>query len=149
VTGKLGEVMRESSSIAMTYAKTFLHQKYPETDQSMFFDKYSIHLHVPEGAIPKDGPSAGVTITSAYLSLALNQPLKQNLGMTGEISLTGKVLPIGGVKEKIMSAAREGLTTLIFPKANQRDVERLPNNIKQGITFHYAETYEEVFKVIF
>jgi len=94
--------------------------------------------------VPKDGPSAGVTITTALISLAMNKPINQNIGMTGEIALTGKVLPIGGVKEKTMSAAREGIKTLIFPKGNQKDVERLPDYIKEGMTFHFAENYEDV-----
>jgi ATP-dependent Lon protease len=108
-----------------------------------------IHVHFPEGSTPKDGPSAGCAITTALLSLALNQPIPQDIGMTGEISLNGKVLPIGGVKEKTMAAGREGVNTLIFPKANEKDIKKLPEYIKEGITFHFAEDYMDVFKIVF
>lgn len=116
--------MQESSSIALTYARDFLldnelSSKFSEEQRLeavKFLQNQDIHVHFPEGSTPKDGPSAGITITSALLSLALKQPIRQDLGMTGEISLNGKVLPIGGVKEKTMAATREGLTTLIFPK---------------------------------
>jgi Lon-like ATP-dependent protease len=102
-TGQLGDVMRESASIAHTYARSFLHTKQPG---SGFFDKTSVHVHVPAGATPKDGPSAGCTIITALLSLALGRPVAAGLAMTGEVSLTGKVLPIGGVKEKLLAARR-------------------------------------------
>lgn len=106
-TGQLGDVMKESASIAHTFARSFLHSKFPG---NTYFDKTSLHVHVPAGATPKDGPSAGCTIITALLSLALNQPVAAGLAMTGEVSLTGKVLPIGGVKEKLLAARRsEGL----------------------------------------
>jgi ATP-dependent Lon protease len=134
VTGRLGEVMKESSSIAQTYAKTFVNSYLKGHPKALdFLQKEDVHIHFPEGAIPKDGPSAGITITTALISLALEEPCLNNLGMTGEISLNGKVLKIGGVKEKTMAAAREGCTTLIFPAANKNDVERLPENIRAGI----------------
>ena len=114
-----------------------------------FLEEKDIHIHFPEGAVPKDGPSAGVTITSSLIGLALGLSTKEGLGMTGEISLNGKVLKIGGVKEKTMAAAREGLTTLIFPKANQKDLERLPENIRGDIKFHFVERYEEVFRIAY
>lgn len=102
-TGQLGDVMRESASIAHTYARAFLHQHTPDNH---YFDKTSLHVHVPAGATPKDGPSAGCTIITALLSLALGQPVKHGLAMTGEVSLTGRILPIGGVKEKLLAARR-------------------------------------------
>lgn len=102
-TGQLGDVMRESASIAHTYARSYLHRHAPDNH---YFDTTSVHVHVPAGATPKDGPSAGCTIITALLSLALDQPVRHGLAMTGEVSLTGKVLPIGGVKEKLLAARR-------------------------------------------
>ena len=144
VTGQLGDVMKESSSIAQTYAKTFLHKYLADErpDALDYIEHTDIHIHFPEGATPKDGPSAGVTITTSLIGLALNEPCLQGLGMTGEISLNGKVLKIGGVKEKTMAAVREGLTTLIFPKANKADVDRLPDYVKENVKFHFVESYD-------
>jgi ATP-dependent Lon protease len=143
--------MKESSSIAQTYSKNFLYRHFCDKapDAVDFLEQQDIHIHFPEGAIPKDGPSAGITITTALVGLALKEPVAFGLGMTGEISLNGKVLKIGGVKEKTMAAAREGLTTLIFPLSNKKDVERLPENIKGDIKFHFVENYDEVFKIAF
>lgn len=144
VTGSLGEVMKESSLISQSYAKAFLFRNFSDSHPKAvdFLEHQDIHIHFPEGATPKDGPSAGITITTALVGLALKEPVLHGLGMTGEISLNGKVLKIGGVKEKTMAAAREGLTTLIFPKANQKDVERLPENIRGDIKFHFVETFD-------
>ena len=114
-----------------------------------FIEEKDIHIHFPEGSTPKDGPSAGITITSALISLALDKPLIPEIGLTGEISLNGKVLPIGGFKEKIMAASREGIKTLIFPKANEKDINKLPEYIKEGITFYFVDDYIDVFKIIF
>ena len=143
--------MKESSLIAQSYAKAFLFKNLTKTHPEAvnFLEQQDIHIHFPEGATPKDGPSAGITITTSLVSLALNEPILVGLGMTGEISLNGKVLKIGGVKEKTMAAVREGLTTLIFPKANQKDIERLSENIKADIKFHFVETYDEVFRIAF
>ena len=117
VTGQLGNVMQESSSIAQTYARNFMKTYFEDNKEAIkFLETADIHIHFPEGSTPKDGPSAGITITTALTSLALNIPVQNDVGMTGEISLNGKVLPIGGVKEKTMAASREGVTTLIFPK---------------------------------
>ena len=129
MTGSLGDVMKESSIIAQTYAKNFLHKYFKNTDTVNFLDR-EIHIHFPEGAVPKDGPSAGITITASLIGLALNKSIMSDVAMTGEISLNGKVLKIGGVKEKTMAAAREGLKVLIFPNENRKDVERLPENVK-------------------
>ncbi|XP_065836986.1 lon protease homolog, mitochondrial-like isoform X2 [Oscarella lobularis] len=145
-TGQLGNVMQESASIAYTFAKSFLSSRYSE---NRFFDKASIHLHVPEGATPKDGPSAGCTITSALLSLALDKPILQDVAMTGEISLTGKVLPVGGIKEKTIAAKRDGVKHVILPAGNRRDYEELADYIKSDIEVHFVERYEDVFNIIF
>lgn len=144
VTGRLGETMKESSSIAQTYSKAFLSKYFGEQRPSAldFLETTDIHIHFPEGATPKDGPSAGVTITTALVGLALDEPCLAGLGMTGEISLNGKVLKIGGVKEKTMAAVREGLTTLIFPRANKADVDRLPDYVKENVKFHFVESYD-------
>jgi len=146
VTGQLGDVMRESSQIAYTVAKGVLRRKAPG---NRFFQANALHMHVPEGATPKDGPSAGVTMVTSLLSLALGKQVRKDLAMTGEITLTGRVLPIGGVREKAISAKRENASTLIFPRANQRDYEELPEIIRDGIEAHFAETYDEVYDVAF
>lgn len=146
LTGQAGDVMKESSEIAWSYLESALHKYAPK---ATFFDKSRIHIHIPEGATPKDGPSAGVTMVTALLSLLLNKPIKENLGMTGEITLTGCILPIGGVKEKIVAARRSQLKTLIFPKENLRDFDELPAYIKSGINFHFVEHYDEIFPIAF
>lgn len=146
LTGQAGSVMKESSEIAWSYLQSAMH-KYAPTHT--FFEKAQVHMHIPEGATPKDGPSAGITMVTSLLSLLLNIPVKENLGMTGELTLTGKILPIGGVKEKIVAARRSGLKILIFPKDNLRDFEELPDYIREGISVHFVEHYDEVFKIAF
>lgn len=127
ITGQLGDVMKESSMIAQTFAKNFLHKHFTENEAARrYLETHNVHIHFPEGAIKKDGPSAGITITTSMVSLALGQSVPQDIAMTGELSLNGKVLAIGGVKEKTMSASREGIKKLIFPKANEKDVGELP-----------------------
>lgn len=145
-TGQLGDVMRESSEIAYSYVRSLLakDEKYAN-----FFDEHLVHLHVPAGATPKDGPSAGITMSLSLYSLATGQPIKEGIAMTGEITLTGKVLPIGGVKEKTIGARRVGITELIFPEDNRRDFEQLPDYIKEGITVHFADYFDDVLKVAF
>ncbi|KAF9086275.1 ATP-dependent Lon protease pim1 [Mortierella sp. GBA35] len=145
-TGQMGDVMKESTSIAYTFAKNLVGRRFPE---NRFFNKAAIHLHVPEGATPKDGPSAGITMTTSLLSLALNKPLDPTIAMTGELTLTGKVLKIGGLKEKTIAAKRSGVKTLIFPQANLPDWEELPENVKEGVTGVPAAWYEDVYKVVF
>ncbi|KAF9982931.1 ATP-dependent Lon protease pim1 [Modicella reniformis] len=145
-TGQMGDVMKESTSIAYTFAKNLLGRRYPE---NRFFNKAAIHLHVPEGATPKDGPSAGITMTTSLLSLALNKPLDPTIAMTGELTLTGKVLRIGGLKEKTIAAKRSGVKTLIFPQANLADWEELPENVKEGVNGVPVAWYEDVYKVVF
>jgi len=142
--------MKESSMIAQTYAKNFLNRYFFQDENARrFLETQNLHIHFPEGAVKKDGPSAGITITSAMVSLALHKPVPQDIAMTGEISLNGKVLAIGGVKEKTMAAAREGIKKLIFPKANEKDVAELPDYIKEGLSFHFVEEYSDVFKILF
>lgn len=145
-TGKMGEVMQESSSIAYTYAKKFLFDRDPTNP---FFEKNAIHMHIPEGATPKDGPSAGITMVSALLSLALNKPAKHNVAMTGELTLTGRVLEIGGVKEKVIAARRSGVFEVIVPKDNRKDWTELEPEITEGVTVHFVENYREVFDILF
>ncbi|KAG0330392.1 ATP-dependent Lon protease pim1 [Dissophora globulifera] len=145
-TGQMGDVMKESTSIAYTYSKNLIGRRFPE---NRFFNKAAIHLHVPEGATPKDGPSAGITMTTSLLSLALNKPLDPTIAMTGELTLTGKVLKIGGLKEKTIAAKRSGVKTLIFPQANLPDWEELPENVKEGVNGIPAAWYEDVYKVVF
>ena len=146
VTGSLGDVMRESSQIAFTYARGLLEKREPENS---FFADASIHLHVPHGGTPKDGPSAGCTMITAMLSLASNTPIKSNLAMTGEVTLTGRVLPIGGVKEKTMAARRSGVKELVFPKGNQKDYDELADEIKEGLDVHFVESYDEIYRIAF
>jgi len=148
-TGQLGSVMKESSEIAYSYIKSILCKDDCDKDKKDYFDKHTIHLHVPEGATPKDGPSAGITMALALYSLAKKKPVKNNLAMTGELTLTGKVLPIGGVKEKTIAARRVGITNLILPKDNKKDFDRLPDYIKEGISVNYANYFEDVLKYSF
>ncbi|MBX2874098.1 MAG: endopeptidase La [Saprospiraceae bacterium] len=145
-TGQLGDVMRESSEIAYSYIRSLLAK---DDKYANFFDEHLVHLHVPAGATPKDGPSAGITMSLSLYSLATGQPIKEGIAMTGEITLTGKVLPIGGVKEKTIGARRVGIKELIFPEDNRRDFEQLPDYIKEGITVHFADYFEDVLKVAF
>lgn len=146
VTGQLGDVMSESTQIAYTVSRAYLSNVEPE---NQFFDETDIHLHVPEGATPKDGPSAGVTIITAMLSLGMNRPIKHDLAMTGEVSLTGKVLPVGGIKEKTMAARRAGIKCIVFPVGNKRDFDEIPAYLKEGLEVHFAGEYKDVFKVAF
>ncbi|CAD7949825.1 unnamed protein product [Amoebophrya sp. A120] len=143
VTGRLGDVMQESSKISMVVAKKF----HPAVIE--FARKHDIYLHVPEGATPKDGPSAGITMTTAIISLALNKSILPNIAMTGEVSLTGMVLPVGGIKEKTIAARRSACEKLIFPEGNRRDVDALPAYLKENIEIFYAKEYDDVWKIAF
>ena len=144
-TGQLGDVMRESAQIAYSFLLSNAKRYGVDKD---FYENHLIHLHVPEGATPKDGPSAGITMASALLSLGLGKKIKRNLAMTGELTLTGKVLPVGGVKEKVISAKRNNINELILPEANKGDVESLPDHVKEGLTIHYAGSYNQVAKIL-
>ncbi|MGP0150772.1 endopeptidase La [Pseudomonas oryzihabitans] len=146
LTGKLGDVMKESAEIAYSYVTA--HLKDFKGDPN-FFDQALVHLHVPEGATPKDGPSAGITMASALLSLARNQAPKKNVAMTGELTLTGQVLPIGGVREKVIAARRQKISELILPEPNRGDFEELPAYLKEGLTVHFARRFADVAKVLF
>jgi len=146
LTGQLGEVMQESASIAYTYVR---HIAGAFGVKEEVFEKSFIHLHIPAGATPKDGPSAGITMASCLLSLVTGKRLKPSLAMTGELSLSGKVLPIGGLKEKTVAAKRNGIREIIIPEDNARDLAEIPENVKRGITFHRVSGMDEVVKLIF
>ncbi|HSP59203.1 MAG TPA: endopeptidase La [Halomonas sp.] len=146
LTGQLGDVMKESANIAYSYVLGHLSEYGADSD---FFDSAFVHLHVPEGATPKDGPSAGVTMTTALLSLALHRAIERPLAMTGELTLTGQVLPVGGIREKVIAARRSDLFELILPEANRRDYDELPDYLKERMTVHFAGRYADVAKVVF
>ena len=146
LTGKLGEVMKESAEIAYSYISSHLKQYGGDP---VFFDQAFVHLHVPEGATPKDGPSAGISMASALLSLARNQAPKKGVAMTGELTLTGQVLAIGGVREKVIAARRQKIFELILPEANRGDFDELPDYLKSGLTVHFAQHFADVAKLLF
>lgn len=146
LTGQLGDVMKESAQIAHTVARAILLEKEPE---NKFFTSTKLHLHVPAGATPKDGPSAGCTMITSLLSLAMKKPVKKDLAMTGEVTLTGKILPIGGVKEKTIAARRSDVKTIIFPSANRRDFDELALNVKEGLDVHFVDDYAQIFEIAF
>ncbi len=140
-TGKLGEVMQESARIALSYIRSKAHELGIDPD---FYNTSDIHLHVPSGAVPKDGPSAGVTIATALASLLTGRPTRSNVAMTGEITLRGQVLPVGGIKEKVLAAHRLGVDTVILPRKNENDVEEVPEEVRKQLTFVLAETIDDV-----
>jgi ATP-dependent Lon protease len=142
LTGKMGDTMKESAAIAMTVAQKLAVERYGADTE--WFNKNHIHLHIPEGATPKDGPSAGITMATALLSLIREKVITPKLVMTGELSLTGRVLPIGGLKEKTVAARRNKAKHIIYPKQNERDLDDIPEHIKAGIEFHPVERFEEV-----
>jgi ATP-dependent Lon protease len=145
-TGQLGAVMVESADIAYSYIMAQLKNYGVKPD---FFDERFVHIHVPAGATPKDGPSAGITMATALLSMILQKPVRKRLAMTGELTLTGQVLPIGGLKEKVIAARRVGCKRLIFPEANRKDFEELPDYLKRGFEVHFAARFEDVYKAAF
>ena len=144
LTGNLGDVMKESAVIALAYLKAHadLLGINPET-----FDKWDIHIHVPEGATPKDGPSAGITMLTALASAFTQRKVKANLAMTGEITLRGRVLPVGGIKEKILAAKRADIKEIILSKDNEKDINEIKENYLQGLTFHYVENMTDVIRL--
>lgn len=144
LTGKLGEVMRESAEIAYSYIAA--HVSTFQGDPT-FFENAALHLHVPEGATPKDGPSAGVTMATALLSLARNERLRRPVAMTGELTLTGRVLPVGGIREKVIAARRNKVMEVVFPESNQRDYDELPSYLKEGLTVHFVRDYKEIVRL--
>jgi ATP-dependent Lon protease len=137
-------VMKESAQAALSYARTRARQFGIKDD---FFATHDLHVHVPEGAIPKDGPSAGITIATAMLSVFTNRPVKRSLAMTGEITLRGNVLPIGGLKEKILAARRAGITTVVIPKLNRKELEEIPTHLRRGLEIHLVDEVEEVLRL--
>ena len=149
LTGQMGDVMKESSQIAFNWARKFVLDR--GIKKTKWFDENIVHLHIPEGATPKDGPSAGITMATTFVSLFTGRKIKPNLAMTGELSLTGQVLPIGGLREKTVAAKRNKIKTIIIPKANERDLEEIPENVKAGIKFvpvsHVMEVMEEALKI--
>ncbi|WP_303909219.1 endopeptidase La [Thiohalomonas denitrificans] len=146
LTGKLGEVMRESAEIAYSYVASHLEEFQ---GRQAFFDEAFVHLHVPEGATPKDGPSAGVTMATALLSLARGQKVKRPIAMTGELTLTGNVFPVGGIREKVIAAKRSRIKELILPEPNRGDFEELPDHIREGITAHFVSRYRDIVPICF
>ena len=145
-TGQIGDVMRESSEIAFSFARRFLTDREPA---NRFFERGHVHMHVPEGATPKDGPSAGCTMVTSLLSLASNRPVASDLAMTGEITLTGRVLPVGGIREKVVAAKRAGLKRVLLPAMNARDWDELPGYVRDGLRVAFADTYEDVYRMAF
>ena len=146
LTGRLGEVMKESADIAYSYVIAHLKDYGCDPD---FFDMSMVHMHVPEGATPKDGPSAGITMATALVSLARKERIKRPMAMTGELTLTGQVLPVGGIREKVIAARRSKIMELILPHSNRRDFEELPDYLREGINIHFARNYREVFEFVF
>ena len=143
LTGQLGDVMKESAQIALSYVRS--HAAELGIDPSAAHGRF--HLHVPAGAVPKDGPSAGITMTTALVSLLTDAPVRASVGMTGEVTLQGRVLPIGGLKQKVLAAHRAGLTEVILPKRNEGDLEDVPEQVREQITFHPVEDVREVLAV--
>jgi len=144
VTGQLGDVMRESVDAAYSYVRS--RAKQLDIDDSVFRES-DLHIHLPAGAIPKDGPSAGITLTLAIASALSGRPVRRDLAMTGEVTLRGKVLEIGGVKEKVLAAYRSGLREVIMPKANEKDLRDIPEEVKSHMTFRFVERMDEVFRI--
>lgn len=145
-TGQLGNVMKESTEIAYSYIRSKVKQFGIDPN---FFENHFIHLHVPAGATPKDGPSAGITMATALYSLAKNKPIKKSVAMTGELTITGRVLPIGGVKEKTLAAKRAKVKTIIYPAENKKDFDELPEHIKKGIDARFVSYFEEVLDIVY
>ena len=141
LTGKLGEVMQESAQAGLSYIRSRT-QEFHLPDN--FYEKQDIHIHLPEGAVPKDGPSAGITMATAMISALTHKKVRGDVAMTGEITLRGRVLPIGGLKEKVLAAYREGIHTIILPKENTRDIEDIPETVRKTLEFVPVENMDEV-----
>jgi ATP-dependent Lon protease len=144
ITGKLGDVMQESAQAAMSYIRSRAHQFGLPRD---FYRNLDVHIHVPEGAIPKDGPSAGITLATTICSALTRIPVRGDVAMTGEITLRGKVLGIGGLKEKLMAAHRHGILEVIVPRENEKDLPDIPDAIKQTMKLHFVDSMDEVLKI--
>ncbi len=144
LTGQLGDVMKESATAALSFIRS--NAASMEIDEG-FFENRDIHIHVPAGAIPKDGPSAGVTMLTALVSLLTGKKIKKDLAMTGEITLRGQVLPVGGIKEKILAAHRAGIKEIILPAWNQKDLAEIPKKVQKEIKFHFVDKMRDVLKL--
>jgi ATP-dependent Lon protease len=144
LTGQLGDVMKESARIALSYVRG--HRNELGIDGGAFSDR-EFHVHIPAGAIPKDGPSAGITMTTALASLLSGRPIKHTVGMTGEVTLQGRVLPIGGLKQKVLAAHAAGLTDVILPERNRGDLDDVPEDVRDAMTFHPVMTVDEVLDI--
>jgi len=146
LTGKLGDVMKESAQVAYSYVRSKAAEyKIPED----FYEKEDVHLHFPEGAVPKDGPSAGIAITTTFISVLGKHPVPFDLAMTGEITISGDVLPVGGILEKVIGAHRAGCRTVILPDENRSDAKKLPKEVTKDLTIHFVKTYDDVAKIVF
>ena len=143
LTGQLGDVMQESARAAFSYARSRAKALGIEED---FYSSSDVHIHVPAGAIPKDGPSAGVTMAVSLVSALTGRPVDKDIAMTGEITLRGKVLPVGGIKEKILAANRAGIKKVLLPKANENALKEVPEDIRKGLEFKFVERIDEVLK---
>ncbi|MCK4308681.1 MAG: endopeptidase La, partial [Candidatus Atribacteria bacterium] len=143
LTGQLGEIMQESGKAALTYARSRA-AKFKIKDK--FYENYDIHVHIPEGAIPKDGPSAGITMATSLISSLTDIPVRKDVAMTGEITLRGRVLPVGGLKEKILAAYQSGIKTIIIPQDNIKNIDDLPNDIKKSLKFISVNNIDDVLK---
>src|SRR5439155_16472616 len=143
ITGRVGEVMQESAQAAMSYVRSRAEELGLERD---FYQKIDIHIHIPEGATPKDGPSAGIALATALVSALCRVAVRNDLAMTGEITLRGHVLPIGGLKEKVLAAHRGGIKTVLLPKENEKDVDEIPQQVLKNVTLIQVETMDEVLK---
>jgi ATP-dependent Lon protease len=144
LTGQLGDVMKESAQAALAYVRSKSKELGIEED---FFEKNDIHIHVPAGAIPKDGPSAGITMFVALTSLLTNKPVRSDIAMTGEITLRGLVLPVGGIKEKVLAGMRAGIRTIILPKKNEKDLEEIPEHIRKQMNFQFIQRMDEAIEL--
>ena len=143
LTGKLGDVMKESAQTGISYIRSISEDYHIDPE---FFQKHDIHIHVPEGAVPKDGPSAGITMATAILSAVTGKPVRADVAMTGEITLRGRVLPIGGLKEKLLAAKNAGMKTVLVPAKNERDVEEISTEITKGLEIKFVTHMNEVLK---
>jgi ATP-dependent Lon protease len=142
LTGQLGDVMKESAQIAISVVRKLCEETEPQ-----FFNTHDIHIHVPEGAVPKDGPSAGVTIVTSLLSTIKNVPVRNDLAMTGEITLRGRILPVGGIREKVLAALRSGIKEVVIPSKNKKDLQKIPEEILKKLKVNLVENIEEVIKI--
>jgi ATP-dependent Lon protease len=145
LTGQLGDVMKESAQAALSWVRSHVSELGIRSD---YWETSDLHVHVPAGAIPKDGPSAGVTLVTALVSLMTQRPVRSDLSMTGEVTLSGRVLPVGGIKEKVLGARRAGIKTIILPKRNEKNlIEDVPSQVREGMTFHLVDTVDQVLNL--